>query len=89
MNFRGRAFFRRFAQQNMKKTIAPKKMLAPSEVRPTPHHEEISKRARELWEKYERPSGRDEEIWLEAERQLLGGDSIGAKAEPAFGMRTG
>lgn len=35
-----------------------------------PTHEEISHRAQELWEKYNRPSGRDEEIWLEAERQL-------------------
>jgi len=36
----------------------------------TPTHEQISRRAEELWEQYGRPSGRDEEIWLEAERQL-------------------
>lgn len=37
-------------------------------------HQDISRRARELWEGYGRPTGRDEEIWLEAERQLLGVD---------------
>lgn len=41
-----------------------------------PSSEDISQRARELWEKYGRPSGRDEEIWLEAERQLLGVDPL-------------
>lgn len=35
-----------------------------------PSHEEISSKAREIWESYGRPAGRDEEIWLEAERQL-------------------
>ena len=33
-------------------------------------HEEISARAQALWEQQGRPHGRDEEIWLEAERQL-------------------
>lgn len=37
--------------------------------------EDISQRARELWESYGRPDGRDTEIWLEAERQLLGVDA--------------
>ncbi len=37
--------------------------------------ESISQRARELWERYGRPEGRDNEIWLEAERQLLGVDA--------------
>ncbi|HWL16577.1 MAG TPA: DUF2934 domain-containing protein [Opitutus sp.] len=36
----------------------------------TPSHEEITKKARELWESYGQPHGRDEEIWLEAERLL-------------------
>lgn len=35
-----------------------------------PTHEEISQKARELWENYGRPAGRDEEIWFEAERAL-------------------
>jgi hypothetical protein len=34
-------------------------------------HEEISRRARELWEKQGRPQGRDQDIWFEAERSLL------------------
>jgi hypothetical protein len=33
-------------------------------------HEEISARAQAIWEQQGRPYGRDEEIWLEAERQL-------------------
>ena len=41
----------------------------------TASQEEISQRARELWERYGRPDGRDTEIWLEAERQLLGVDA--------------
>jgi hypothetical protein len=37
-------------------------------------HEEIARHARNLWEQYGRPAGRDEQIWLEAERQLRGLD---------------
>ncbi len=33
-------------------------------------HEDISRRAEELWRGYGSPQGRDEEIWLEAEKQL-------------------
>ncbi len=33
-------------------------------------HEEIAKRAREIWEQRGRPAGEDEKIWLEAEEQL-------------------
>ena len=36
-----------------------------------PTHDEISQRARELWESNGRPADRDQDIWLEAERQLL------------------
>ena len=36
----------------------------------TPSHEEITQRAQELWKAQGCPSGRDNEIWLEAERQL-------------------
>lgn len=39
----------------------------------TPSHEEISCRARDLWLSRGSPLGQDEEIWLEAERQLLAG----------------
>jgi hypothetical protein len=34
----------------------------------------IAQRARQLWVDYGRPAGRDEQIWLEAERQLRGLD---------------
>ncbi|CCE08189.1 hypothetical protein BRAS3843_2650012 [Bradyrhizobium sp. STM 3843] len=32
--------------------------------------QEISKRAHQLWEQAGRPSGRDQEFWYEAERQI-------------------
>lgn len=32
--------------------------------------EEIRKKARELWEAAGKPEGKDQEFWLEAERQL-------------------
>jgi hypothetical protein len=36
-----------------------------------PTHEEVTQRAQELWQARGSPGGRDTEIWLEAERQLL------------------
>lgn len=38
---------------------------------PTPTHDDIARRAHELWVAWGNPDGRDEEIWLLAERQLL------------------
>ncbi len=35
-----------------------------------PTHEQISRRAEELWKKYNCPTDSDEKIWLEAEQQL-------------------
>lgn len=35
-----------------------------------PSHDDIAGKAKELWENYGRPAGRDEEIWFEAERLL-------------------
>ena len=75
----------------MKKTIP--QTAAPADVRQVPLHDETSSRARELWEKYGRPVGRDQEIWLEAERQLLGVDSrvrkvgTGNVSAPAYAQR--
>jgi len=40
--------------------------------------EEIRARARELWELEGRPAGRDLDIWLQAERELTGGDEESA-----------
>lgn len=53
----------------------PAMPAASTETRQRPLEEDIARRAKELWERYNRPSGRDEQIWLEAERQLLGSDS--------------
>ena len=36
-----------------------------------PTHDEISRQAYELWQNRGCPTGRDLELWLEAERQLL------------------
>src|SRR5690606_30461674 len=36
-----------------------------------PSHDDISARAREIWHARNCPVGRDEEIWFEAERQLV------------------
>lgn len=47
-------------------------------MKPKPTHEQISRRAQQLWENGGRPSGRDEEIWLEAERQLTRGEETSA-----------
>lgn len=52
-----------------------KKSVGQSELDPAPSQEEIARRATQLWEGYGRPKGRDKEIWLEAEQQLLGVDS--------------
>lgn len=40
-----------------------------NQARPT--HEQVALRAELLWKARGSPSGRDEEIWLEAERQLF------------------
>lgn len=48
--------------------------LQPADTRRKVLHDDIARRAQELWEQYGRPQDRDLEIWLEAERQLLGTD---------------
>jgi hypothetical protein len=52
----------------------------------SPHHDSISQIAREIWEKSNRPSGRDLEIWLEAEKQS-GVSSAGRPVESAQNVR--
>jgi hypothetical protein len=59
----------------------PATPTASAETRQRPLEEDIARRAKELWERYNRPSGRDEQIWLEAERQLLGTDAHIAATE--------
>jgi len=48
---------------------------APKDVRTVPLREEISRRARQIWEENGSPHGRDDEFWLKAEREVLGADS--------------
>ena len=45
--------------------------MNPSSTWIEPTHNEISARAREIWYARNCPVGRDEEIWFEAERQLV------------------
>lgn len=47
-------------------------VAAPAEFRTLQLHPEIAAQARRLWESYGRPLNRDEEIWQEAESQVLG-----------------
>jgi hypothetical protein len=44
------------------------------DTRTLPLHDAISRQAQKLWERYGRPQGRDDEIWREAEQQVLGAD---------------
>ena len=37
----------------------------------TPSHDEIAQCARELWTESGQPEGRDQAIWIEAERRLI------------------
>lgn len=41
----------------------------------TPSHEAISQRAREIWLSRNSPEGQDSDIWLEAEKQLMAGNT--------------
>ena len=45
----------------------------------SPTHEEITRRAQEIWNGQGRPPGRDTAIWLDAERQL----TAASPAEPS------
>lgn len=61
---------------------------APKDVRNVSVHDEIAREARCLWERYGKPAGRDEMIWLEAERQVLGVDPR-VRQERAASVRAG
>lgn len=57
-----------------------------AQVRQETSHQEISRRAEELWRQYGCPQGRDEEIWLEAEGQLRGtASSLAAPSSEGVG----
>jgi hypothetical protein len=46
-----------------------------------PTEEQIRQRAQEIWEENHRPNGRDEEFWLQAERELSQGVTADEKSE--------
>ena len=49
---------------------------------PSPTHAQISDRARAIWEQAGRPSERDFDIWLQAERELREQVPIGGSPLP-------
>jgi hypothetical protein len=53
----------------------------------TPSENRIRKRAREIWEENGRPAGRDEEFWLQAEREFREAEDLAKQArdEPLAG----
>lgn len=51
-------------------------LFTPAATRARPLHDDIAKRAYELWDRSGRPEERDVEFWLAAERQLLGVDPV-------------
>ena len=55
-------------------------MNSPSTLLSHRTHEEIARRAREIWYARNCPTDRDEEIWFEAERQLSAEQPISSTA---------
>ena len=53
---------------------------SPSSTGVRPTHEQISERAKAIWKERGEPSGQDDDIWFEAERQLE--EQRGAKENP-------
>jgi hypothetical protein len=52
-----------------------------------PTHEEIAAKAHTLWKDRGCPEGIDNEIWLEAEKQLRAGEPPGRESRDAFTRR--
>jgi hypothetical protein len=46
-----------------------------------PTRNRIRRRAREIWEENGRPSGRDEEFWLRAEREIREAEELARQAQ--------
>src|SRR5712671_1664553 len=44
-----------------------------------PNEDKIRKRAREIWEENNRPDGRDDEFWLQAEREFREAEELANK----------
>lgn len=51
-------------------------------------HDTIAARAHQIWNSYGQPSGREDEIWLEAERQLHAETTEAARNSPHKGGHT-
>ena len=49
---------------------------------PRPTHDQIAQRAQSIWRDWDYPQGRDDEIWLAAERQLSAAGT-GTTCDPA------
>jgi Protein of unknown function (DUF2934) len=49
-----------------------------------PTEEQIRQRAQEIWEENHRPTGRDEEFWLQAEKELQENNRDGVGPEPTI-----
>jgi hypothetical protein len=45
----------------------------------------VRRRAREIWQENGRPSGRDEEFWLQAEREFREAENLTAQVDAANG----
>lgn len=58
----------------MAKKFRPPAHPVLADTRTLPLHDAISRQAEKLWQRYGRPQGRDDEIWREAEGQVLGSD---------------
>lgn len=56
---------------------------------PSLSHDQITERARKIWEDSGRPEGRDDEIWLEAERQLSSSGAPTPKMASLSGVNSG
>ena len=48
---------------------------------PKPTEEQIRQRAQEIWEENHRPTGRDDEFWYQAEKELSQGTTSDEKSE--------
>jgi hypothetical protein len=58
---------------------------AQTDAPPPLSHDDITQCARELWAQQGCPEGRDEAIWLEAERRLLASRRGVSRSLPAVG----
>lgn len=70
MKKKGEASVREAAKTEQRITTTKPASKAAPATTPQPTHEEISRRAHEIWEREGRPEGRQVEHWLTAEAEL-------------------